>query len=158
MNNTGLSTTNIALEKASKVLEGLESDAADHSRDVLEGGDTTTARSLFGSGAVGTTDPLVSKIMLERENRKKILFEAGHASQQVAFMEWLGEADEAQTAELMTGEETEGLSFYDEVQKMMEIWIQLNWLETKQGKALARQACVVGADLPFFSISELKSL
>lgn len=160
MNSTGLSTTNRAIEKASKVLEGLESDATDHSRDVLDGteGKTSPAAALFGAGTAATADPVINKIMLDRENRKKILFEAGTASQQVTFMEWLGQAEEDETSSLLTGEEVDGLSFYDEVHKMMDIWIQLNWLETKQGKSLARQACILGADLPHFSIDELKNL
>lgn len=159
MINTGLSTTNRAIEKASKVLEGLESDAADHSREILEekGSKASAAAALFGAATGATNDPTISKIMLDRENRKKALFDAATASQQVTFMEWLGQAEEEETAELMTGEE-EGLSFYDEVHKMMDIWIQLNWLDSKQGKLLARQACILGADLPHFSVEELKKL
>lgn len=155
---TGLSTTNRAIEKASRVLEGLESDAADHSRDILEDGSKRDPKAAIYGGGTGSTDPFMNKIILDRESRKKYIFDAASASQQVSFMEWLGEADEEEANSLLTGEDVDGVSFYDEVHKMMEVWVQLNWLDTKQGKALARQACILGADLPLFSIDELKKL
>ncbi|MEC9282211.1 MAG: hypothetical protein VX642_05830 [Bdellovibrionota bacterium] len=154
--STGLNINNTTLSEASKVLEGLEADAEQQATGAAIESPLTMNKNQSSSSV--KIDPLISKIVLERENKKKVLSEAASASQQVQFMEWLGEAEEDETNALLQGEDVEGLSFYDEVHKMMEIWVQLNWLETPQGKKLARQACILGADLPLFPIDELKKL
>lgn len=150
--STGLNINNTVLSEASKVLEGLETENGTHqSLDHV-----TSHPPIFSGSQNFKNDPLISKIILEKENKKKMLVEAASASQQVQFMSWLGEASEEETNSLLQGEAVDGLSFYDEVHKMMEVWVELFWLETPQGKTMARQACILGADLPQFPLEELR--
>ncbi|MFK8138707.1 MAG: hypothetical protein AB8E15_10140 [Bdellovibrionales bacterium] len=154
---TGLNISNSVVQDAANLLDDFEVTNSTEENNLETTTVTASSPQTQQTSANLKNNPLMAKLVLERENRKKSLNELAFASQQMQFMEWLGTADEDDTELLVMDHQLEGVSFYEKVHLMMEEWVKDNWLLSKDGTSIAMQACLLNTDLPMFSIEDLKN-